>query len=77
MERETTIVAMGIHPFVVGTPDGAQALCRVLENFKNQKLFWVMDVQAVLHVAPQAVTKGTQINLDHFGIRRNSRGRIG
>jgi hypothetical protein len=39
--REATIVAIGIHPFVVGTPDGAEALRRVLENFKNQKPVWV------------------------------------
>src|SRR6266403_860120 len=50
-DREATIVAIGIHPFVVGTPDGATALRRVLENFKNQKLVWVTDVQAVLDVA--------------------------
>jgi allantoinase len=50
-DREATIVAIGIHPFVVGTPDGAAALRRVLENLKNQKLVWVTDVQAVLNVA--------------------------
>jgi allantoinase len=47
-DREATIVAIGIRSFVVGTPDGARALRRVLENFKNQKLVWVTDVQAVL-----------------------------
>jgi hypothetical protein len=52
-DREATIVAIGIHPFVVGTPEGAEALRRVLENFKNQKLVWVTDVQAVLDVAGQ------------------------
>jgi len=52
-DREATIVAIGIHPFVVGTPDGAEALRRVLENFKNQKLVWVTDVQAVLDAAGQ------------------------
>jgi len=36
---------------VVGTPDGAEALRRVLENFKKQKLVWVTDVQAVLEAA--------------------------
>jgi peptidoglycan/xylan/chitin deacetylase (PgdA/CDA1 family) len=46
--RDATIVAIGIHPFVVGTPDGAAALRRVLENFKKQRLVWVTDVQAVL-----------------------------
>jgi allantoinase len=51
--REATVVAIGIHPFVVGTPDGAAALRRVLENFKNQKVVWVTDVQAVLDAAGQ------------------------
>ena len=46
--REATVVAIGIHPFVMGTPAGAAALRRVLENFKKQKLVWVTDVQAVL-----------------------------
>jgi peptidoglycan/xylan/chitin deacetylase (PgdA/CDA1 family) len=50
-DREATVVAIGIHPFVVGTPNGAAALRRVLENFKNQKLVWVTDVQAVLDAA--------------------------
>lgn len=49
--REATVVAIGIHPFVVGTPAGTAALRRVLENFKQQKLVWVTDVQAVLNVA--------------------------
>jgi len=35
----------------VGTPDGAEALRRVLENFKKQKLVWVTDVQAVMDAA--------------------------
>jgi allantoinase len=50
-DHEATVVAIGIHPFVVGTPDGARALRRVLENFKSQKLVWVTDVQAVLDAA--------------------------
>jgi peptidoglycan/xylan/chitin deacetylase (PgdA/CDA1 family) len=50
-DREATVVAIGIHPFVVGTPDGAAALQRVLANLKNQKLVWVTDVQAVLDAA--------------------------
>lgn len=48
---EAKIVVIGIHPFVVGTPDGAAALRRVLENFKNQKLVWVTDFQAVLNAS--------------------------
>ena len=49
--REATIVAIGIHPFVVGTPVGAAALRRVLENFKQQQVVWVADVEAVLAAA--------------------------
>jgi peptidoglycan/xylan/chitin deacetylase (PgdA/CDA1 family) len=49
--RDATIVAIGIHPFVVGTPAGAAALRRVLENFKKQKLVWLTDVEAVLTAA--------------------------
>jgi allantoinase len=52
-ERETTIIAIGIRPFVVGSADGAEALRRVLENFRNQKLVWVTDVQAILDVADE------------------------
>jgi peptidoglycan/xylan/chitin deacetylase (PgdA/CDA1 family) len=47
-EGEATVVAIGIHPFVVGTPPGAAALRRVLEDFKKQKLVWVTDVEAIL-----------------------------
>jgi allantoinase len=49
--RDATVVAIGIHPFVVGTPAGAAALRRVLENLKQQKLVWVTDVQAVTQAA--------------------------
>lgn len=48
---EATVVVIGIHPFVVGTPDGAAALRRVLQNLKKQKLVWITDVQAVLDAA--------------------------
>jgi len=54
MTDEATVVVIGIHPFVVGTPDGAAALRRVLQNFKNQNLVWVTDVQAVLDAAVSA-----------------------
>jgi allantoinase len=50
-DREATVVAIGMHPFVVGMPDGAAALRRVLENFKRQKLVWLTDVQAVINAA--------------------------
>src|SRR5262249_3107873 len=49
--REAPVVAIGIHPFVVGTPAGAAALRRVLQNFKGQQLVWLADVEAVLHSA--------------------------
>jgi allantoinase len=49
-DREPTVVAIGIHPFVVGTPNGAEALRRVLGNFKSQKLVWVTDVEALLNI---------------------------
>lgn len=55
-DRDATVLAIGIHPFVVGSPDGAAALRRVLENFKNQKLVWVTDVQAVLDAAGEQHT---------------------
>jgi allantoinase len=46
--REATVIAIGLHPFVVGTPAGAAALRRVLENFKQQKLVWLTDVQSLV-----------------------------
>jgi len=54
---EATVVVIGIHPFVVGTPDGVAALRRVLQNFKNQKQVWVTDVQAVLNAAASSPDK--------------------
>jgi HAMP domain-containing protein len=50
-DREATVVAIGIHPFVVGTPAGASAMRRVLENFRKLNLVWVSDVEAVLKAA--------------------------
>jgi allantoinase len=49
--RPATVVAIGIHPFVVGTPAGAASLRRVLDVIKKQKLVWVTDVEAVLTAA--------------------------
>lgn len=49
--REATVVAIGLHPFVVGTPAGAAAMRRVLENLKKQKVVWMTDVEAVLGAA--------------------------
>ena len=49
--REATVVAIGLHPFVVGTPAGAAGMRRVLENLKKQKVVWMTDVEAVLGAA--------------------------
>jgi peptidoglycan/xylan/chitin deacetylase (PgdA/CDA1 family) len=49
--REATVVAIGLHPFVVGTPAGAASLRRVLENLRQQSLVWVTDAQAVAEAA--------------------------
>ena len=49
--RQASVVAIGLHPFVVGTPSGAATLRRVLENLKRQKLVWVTDTDAVLAAA--------------------------
>jgi len=49
-ERDATVIAIGIHPFVIGTPDGALALRQVLQHFKKQHLVWVTDVQAIVNV---------------------------
>lgn len=50
-DRPATVVAIGIHPFVVGTPAGAASLRRVLDVIKKQKLVWVTDVEAVVTAA--------------------------
>lgn len=46
--REATVVAIGIHPFVMGTPAGAAAMRRVLEALKKNDTVWITDVEAVL-----------------------------
>ncbi len=50
-DRDATVVAIGIHPFVVGTPVGAAAMRRVLDNLKQQKLVWLADPEMVLRAA--------------------------
>jgi peptidoglycan/xylan/chitin deacetylase (PgdA/CDA1 family) len=49
--RETTTVVIGIHPFVIGTPDGAAALRRVLTRFKKDDTVWLTDTAAILKAA--------------------------
>jgi hypothetical protein len=46
--REATTVVIGIHPFVVGTPDGAAAMRRVLTRPKSDRSIWLTDTKAIL-----------------------------
>ncbi len=49
--REATTVVIGIHPFVIGTPDGAAALRRVLLRLKQDDKVWLTDTAAILTAA--------------------------
>ena len=49
--RGATTVVIGIHPFVVGTPDGAAALRRVLLRLKTDDAVWLTDTDAVRKAA--------------------------
>jgi len=49
--RETKTTVNGIHPFVVGTPDGAAALRRVLLRLKQADEVWLTDTEAILRAA--------------------------
>src|SRR5215471_18335135 len=49
--REATTVVIGIHPFEVGTPDGAAALRRVLTHFKMDDAVWLTDTDSILKIA--------------------------
>ena len=49
--REATTVVIGIHPFVIGTPDGAAALRRVLLRLKSDDAVWLTDTDAILKAA--------------------------
>jgi hypothetical protein len=46
--REATTVVIGIHPFVIGTPDGAAALRRVLSRLKKDDKVWLTNTEALL-----------------------------
>ena len=48
-ERDATVLTIGLHPFVAGTPDGAAALRRVLQRLKKEELVWLTDPLAVLN----------------------------
>lgn len=43
-----TVVAIGLHPFVVGSPDGAAALRRTLEALKKNPMVWLCDADGIL-----------------------------
>jgi allantoinase len=49
--REATTVVIGLHPFVVGTPDGAAAMRRVLSRLKKDDAVWLTDTEAILRAA--------------------------
>lgn len=51
--RPATVVAIGVHPFVIGTPAGAASFRRVLEALKKQPLVWLTDTEAVMAAAGQ------------------------
>lgn len=48
-QRDATVVAIGLHPFVVGTPSGAAAMRRMLEALDG---VWLTDTRAVFGQAP-------------------------
>ena len=49
--RDATTVVIGIHPFVIGTPDGAAAMRRVLSRLKKDDKVWLTDTDAILKAA--------------------------
>jgi allantoinase len=49
--REAAAVVIGIHPFVVGTPDGAAAMRRVLLRLKQEDLVWLTDTDSLRKAA--------------------------
>src|SRR5262245_46317538 len=49
--RAATTVVIGIHPFVIGTPDGAAALRRVPSRLKKDEPVWLPDTAAILKAA--------------------------
>jgi allantoinase len=49
--REATAVVIGIHPFVMGTPDGAAAMRRVLSRLKGDDEVWLTNSETMLKAA--------------------------
>ena len=52
-----TVVAIGIHPFVVGTPNGAAALRRTLEAMKKQQTVWLTDTESLVQASNLSVAE--------------------
>lgn len=52
-DRPATVVAIGVHPFVMGTPSGSAAFRRVLETLKKMPPVWLADTDAVMAAAGQ------------------------
>ncbi|GJD49034.1 hypothetical protein OPKNFCMD_1762 [Methylobacterium crusticola] len=50
--RPATVVAIGLHPFVKGTPSGAAALRRVLAALTALDAVWLTDTRAIFEAAP-------------------------
>ncbi len=50
-DRNATVVAIGIHPFVVGTPDGAAAMRRTLEALKKERTVWLTDTEVLFQAS--------------------------
>jgi len=49
--HEATTVVIGLHPFVVGTPDGSAAMRRVLSRLKKYDAVWLADTESILRAA--------------------------
>jgi peptidoglycan/xylan/chitin deacetylase (PgdA/CDA1 family) len=47
-KAQAATVVIGLHPFVIGTPDGAAAMRRLLARLKTNDQVWLTDTQAIL-----------------------------
>ncbi|MBV9236420.1 MAG: polysaccharide deacetylase [Xanthobacteraceae bacterium] len=50
-KAQATTVVVGLHPFVIGTPDGAAAMRRLLGRLKTNDQVWLTDTDAILKAA--------------------------
>jgi allantoinase len=50
-DGDATVVAIGIHPFVAGTPAGAAAMRRALQSLQKEGPVWLTDVESALKAA--------------------------